>query len=391
VRDSDLRVLFQRQAASELPPAPISIPAARRAGRTRLLRRRAAAFGSPVLAAAAVVAVVLAVLFAVGPRQPATTLASPPAPKHFNPLVPYASVTWYPYRPSLVGATDWRTAVLLRASSRAPAEGTEVVLYVAGWCALQSASLSCGSTASENRLEMTVTGRAPDVQGQAAYWGRYAGGDLARLRALASTREMLAFQYAPGGWAVVRSTGTPADLLRVAASVRYGQTSPLRFPLRLTGLPSAWSDVLYATFTQAAPGAQAPIHDEVLLGSPADRPGTGVRDALIVQTSTQPTKGPTCRSASVRPAQAGQPTPPAGQASHPASCPSKVINGYRVFLNTPPDPGKQTLFAPDADGLYLYEQTTSPDAPLSPASVLAHHLQLLGPDPANWTTAPVSP
>jgi hypothetical protein len=68
-----------------------------------------------------------------------------------------------------------------------------------------------------------------------------------------------------------------------------------------------------------------------------------------------------------------------------------VINGYRVFLNTPPDPGKQTLFAPDADGLYLYEQTTGPDAPLSPSSVLASHLHLLGPDPANWTTAPVSP
>jgi hypothetical protein len=391
VRESELRVLFKRQAATELPPAPISIPAARRAGRARLLRRRAAAFGSPVLAAGAVIAVVLAVLFAVGPRQPATTLSSPPAPKHFNPLVPYASVTWYPYRPSVVGATDWRTAVLLRASSRAPAEGTEVVLYVAGWCTLRSAGLSCGSTASENRLEMTVTGRAPDVQGQAAYWGRYAGGNLARLRSLASTREMLAFQYAPRGWAVVRSTGTPADLLRVAASVRYGQTSPLRFPFRLTGLPSAWSDVLYATFTQAAPGAPGPTLDQVLIGSPADRPGTGVRDALIVQTSTQPIHGPTCRTATRRVSAPKDSTAPAGQPGQPAACASDVINGYQVFLNTPPVPGKQTLFAPDADGLYLYEQATSPDAPLSPASVLAHHLQLLGPDPANWTTAPVSP
>ena len=102
MRESDLRVLFKRQAASELPPAPISIPAARRIGRARLLRRRAAAFGSPVLAAAAVVAVLLAV-FAAGPGQPATTPAGPAAPKLFNPLVPYATVTWYPYRPSLVG------------------------------------------------------------------------------------------------------------------------------------------------------------------------------------------------------------------------------------------------------------------------------------------------
>jgi hypothetical protein len=80
VHESDLRVLFKRQAAIELPPAPISIPAARRIGRARLLRRRAGAFGSPVLAAAAVVAVVLLTgLFAAGPRQPATVTGGPAA------------------------------------------------------------------------------------------------------------------------------------------------------------------------------------------------------------------------------------------------------------------------------------------------------------------------
>jgi hypothetical protein len=261
------------------------------------------------------------------------------------------------------------------------------VLYAAGWCTLQSASLSCGSTAVGTRALMTVSGRAPDVQGHAAYWTRYAGGNLAPLRPRAGTPELLAFQYARGGWAVVESTGTPADVLRVAASLRYGQTAPLRFPFRLTGLPSAWSEVLLASFTQAGPGAQAPTVDELLLGSPATQPGTAPRDTLTILTNTQTTQGPQCRTSTVP---AGQPSR-ASQASQPASCPSQVINGYRVFLNTPPSPGKQTLFAPDAGGLYLYEQTTGPDAPLSPSSVLAHHLQLLGPDPANWTTAPVSP
>jgi hypothetical protein len=387
VRESDLRVLFKRQAASELPAAPISIPAARRIGRARLLRRRAGAFGSPVLAAAAVVAVVLATgLFAAGPRQPATTPGNAAAPESFNPLVPYATVTWYPYRPSLVGASDWRTAVLLRASTGSPAEATEVALYAAGWCTLKSASLSCGSTASFDKAEMTVRGPAPDVQGHAAYWTRYAGGNLGRLRPLAGAPETLAFQYARGGWAVVESTGTPADLLRVAASVRYGQTSPIRFPFRLTGLPSAWSDVLYAQFTQAGPGAQAPTADELLVGSAADRPGTGVRDALTMVTSTQTIKGPHCTTQTV-PVGGSQ----SSQASQPVQCPSSVINGYQVFLNTPPSPGKQTLFSPDADGLYVYENTIGPGPTLSPASVFAHHLQLLGPDPANWTTVPVSP
>jgi hypothetical protein len=386
VHESDLRVLFKRQAASQLPPAPISIPAARRIGRARLLRRRAGAFGSPVLAAAAVVAVVLG-LFAAGSRQPATThLSIPAAPKLFNPLVPYATVTWYPYRPSLVGASSWRTALLLRAATSPPAESTDVVLYTAGWCTLKSARLSCGSTAAGTRAEMTVRGRAPDVHGQAAYWTRYAGGDLAPLRPGAGIPEMVAFQYARGGWALVKSTGTPADVLRVAASVRYGQTSRLRFPFRLTGLPSAWSEVLSASFERPGPGAHNPIGDELLLGSPATRPGTAPRDTLMVFTSDRKTQEWPCRTTAV----------PTGQASPPASCPSKVVNGYPVFLNpvflsTPPAPDKQTLFAPDADRLYLYEETTGPDAPLSPTSVLAHHLQLLGPDPANWTTAPVSP
>jgi hypothetical protein len=48
---------------------------------------------SPVFAAAAVVAVVLAVLFAAGPHRPAPAPGGPVAPKLFNPLVPYATVT----------------------------------------------------------------------------------------------------------------------------------------------------------------------------------------------------------------------------------------------------------------------------------------------------------
>jgi hypothetical protein len=381
VRESDLRVLFKRQAATELPPAPISIPAARRIGRSRLLRRRAGAFGSPVLAAVAVVAVVLLTgLFAAGPRQPAATAGGPAAPKLFNPLVPYATVTWYPYRPGLVGSLGWHTGLLLRASSRSPADSTKVVLYAAGWCTLQSASLSCGSTPAGTRVDVTVTGQAPDVQGQPAYWTRYAGGDLALFRPPSGITRMLAFQYARGGWAVVESTGTPADVLRVAASLRYGQTSPLRFAFRLTGLPWAWSKVLSAEFTQPGPGAQAPTANVLLLGSPATRLGTAPRDTLTVLTNTQTIRPPTCQTKNSM-----------GQVSPPGPCPSKVINGYQVFLNSPPVAGKQTLFSADADGLYLYEQTTGPGAQPSPASVLADHLQLLGPDPADWTTAPVSP
>jgi hypothetical protein len=132
---------------------------------------------------------------------------------------------------------------------------------------------------------MTVSGQAPDVQGQAAYWTRYTGGNLKRLGALADNPEALAFQYAPGGWAVAESTGTRADVLRVAASVRYDQTSALRFPFRLTTLPQAWSEVLLAQFTQPAPGALEPTADLLILGSPATRPGGRFGGAAAIATA----------------------------------------------------------------------------------------------------------
>jgi hypothetical protein len=384
VLESDLRHLFERQAATKLKRSPISIPVARRLGRARLIRRRAGAIGSPILAAGAVVAVLLAGPFAAAPSRPAPGNGLPAAPARFNPLVPYAAITWYPFRPLVVGSNDWRTTLMLRASSPSPARATQVVLYAAGWCTQKSASLTCGATTAGTRAELTVSGPAPDVQGQAAYWARFTGGNLSRLRALTAIRQALVFQYGRGGWAVVQSTGTQGDLLRVAASLRYSQTAPVRFPFQLTGLPSAWSDVLYAAFVQPAPGKQAPTHDELVLGSPTNRPGTPLREPLMIVAINQTTRGPRCQTKTVGGPNAGQ-TSPAGP------CPSSVIGGYRVYLNSPPVKGAQTLFAPDADGLYLYEQADAAGSPLSPAAVLAHHLRLLGPDPANWTTTPALP
>jgi hypothetical protein len=378
VLESDLRELFRRQAATDLLPAPISIPAARRTGRFRLFRRRAGAFGSPVLAAGAVVAILLVGPFAAAPRQPAPGSGLPAAPKQFNPLVPYAAVTWYPYQPGRVTVSAWRTALLLTADSRS--EITAVVLYASGGCTLTSASLSCASTAAGTRVDMTVSGPAPDVHGQQAYWTKYAGGDLKAMSPQAGvTTEMVAFPYARGGWAVVESTGTPADLTRIARSLRYGQTSPLRFPVRLTGLARQWSEVLEAQYVQPQSGAPGPTESALFLGSPAARPGTGASDVLTIFASTM-TQPPTkCRVKIIYGPDKG---------THPVLCSLPVINGHQVVLNQPPVAGKQTLVANDADGLYVYVETDSQGAPLSPTAIFAHHLQLLGPDPANWTTSP---
>jgi hypothetical protein len=388
--ESDLRNLFERQAGRPLPRAHISIPAARQTGRALLRRRRATTYGSPVLAVGAVIAVALAGSFAGGRGQP-TPVGRPAAPKTFNPLVPYAAVTWYPYRPGRVGGSDWRRALLLRATS--PTESTEVVLYASGQCTVAGARMSCGSTAAGSTVELAVSGPAPEVRGQPAYWTQYEGGDLTPLRPRAGAAGILAFQYARGGWAVAESTGTRAELLRVAASVKYGQTARLQFPFRLTGLPWALSDAIFASFVRPGPGSQAAAATELIVGSPADRPGTPLRDALVIFASTQTSRPPRCRvvSVAIRPVNGHilKGNGLKGHSSQPASCPTSMINGYRAYLNSPPSPGKQTLFVPDADGLYLYEEAIGPDAPLSPSAALAHHLQLLGPDPANWTIQPV--
>lgn len=58
--EEDIQSLYERMAGMEQPPSSIGIPGAGRAGRARLARRRAAAVATPVLAAAAVIAIALA-------------------------------------------------------------------------------------------------------------------------------------------------------------------------------------------------------------------------------------------------------------------------------------------------------------------------------------------
>jgi len=383
--ENDLREMFAWQASADQPPSRISFPVARRRAQIRRRWRRVSAIGAPVVAAAAAVAIALTATLVSGGSGTNHGPVSPAAPQGFNPLVPYAAVTWYPYRPVRVGGSDWRRALLLRATT--PTQSTAVVLYAAGQCTLAGARLSCGAATAGTTLELTVSGPAPYVQGQQAYWTRYVSSQLKSFRPSAGTGGIVAFQYARGGWAVAESTGTPTDVLRIAASLRYGQTARVQFAFRLTGLPSSLSDAIYVSYARPEPGAQAPRGAELVVGSSQDRPGTPLRNALIVLATTQTIQPPRC-SVKIVPVNGH---PGNGGASKPTSCPSTVIDGYRAYLNSPPVRGAQTLFVPDADGLYLSEQAIGPAAPLSPSAALAHHLQLLGPNPANWTTTPIAP
>jgi hypothetical protein len=56
--EDNLKTLFTLEAEADQPPSHISVPAAGYSARKRRRRRRAVTIGSPVLAAAAVIAVI---------------------------------------------------------------------------------------------------------------------------------------------------------------------------------------------------------------------------------------------------------------------------------------------------------------------------------------------
>ena len=84
--EDSLRTLFTVEAAADQPPSHISVPAGGRSARVRQRLRRALTIGSPVLAAAAVIAVIVASVGLTGggeriarPTGPGTSLGVPGA------------------------------------------------------------------------------------------------------------------------------------------------------------------------------------------------------------------------------------------------------------------------------------------------------------------------
>ena len=108
--EPQIRALFTEIAEAE-GPSRVSPQAALRRGRARLRRRRARLAGVPVLAAATVAAVILALV--VGPfrlgTRPVAPSPGPPAPREFNPFIPNASFGWLPAGQSLQQGGVWPT------------------------------------------------------------------------------------------------------------------------------------------------------------------------------------------------------------------------------------------------------------------------------------------
>jgi hypothetical protein len=254
-----VRTLLHEAARIPEPPSAVDVAAARRRGGRQLRARRAALPVLAVVALAAALTVPGGLLSGHSERTvaPARPPASSPvvnAPWRFNPLVPYASFGWLPrgYSETLGNGIDFNQGVtsatdFVSREAAAPAAGRLLYLQVNArdMCAITTAADLQANVRAHRSVQalctdaaFTVTGVAPDVNEQPAFWTDHGSG--------------IAWEYASDAWAELSlsqisgkalppSAATRALLQKVAAHVAYGDTTPLTFAFRLSGeLPAGW-------------------------------------------------------------------------------------------------------------------------------------------------------
>ncbi|HXL91897.1 MAG TPA: hypothetical protein VN969_23380 [Streptosporangiaceae bacterium] len=268
--ETDVRTMLRGLADTLDGPARIDLPlAAQRGWRSR--RWRNMRMSGSALAIGAVAGIVAAILVFPDARTivqapEISTSAPAAAPAQFDALVPYASFGWLPAgysAPELPQDTSSTQDVSLSAT-----KGGSIIMvdvWAAGSCTDSGTSaqpeLTCKDGAGESSTDQgtAVSVRAPDVHGRPAYW-ESDGGSFVGLRV----------EYAPNAWFTVGGTtiGRSA-MVRIAANIRFGTGTPIRFPFwaSLSGLPADWR-VQQVTYSES-PGY--PIGGEVLVG-PASVP-----------------------------------------------------------------------------------------------------------------------
>jgi hypothetical protein len=353
--------------ASAAPDAGLA-PGLADAGLARTGRRTARP-RSAILAWAAALAAVcviaggaLATGGATGGHAPAAYGSVRPLP-YFNPLIPYLQFGWLPAGESLDGGETVAANAQLTAG---PSGAWALTAFAAGRCNLtslqvleylrqgQQPRLTCvvqsGPSGVTGWTE-PVTRQAPFVRGHLAFWT--AGG--------------LAWQYARDSWADL--SGAPAvatsDMLKVADGIRYGVAArpSIRFPVQLTGLPAAWQ----IEFVSYVPDGAVLRASNFLLANGDLYPPSFTIGPATARNSCTYWPGQSRRTA---------------------------IDGHQVTVSylrqTAGSPSTQQVCAPDADGLSLifatYDARATPDG----VGIFAKHTRLLGTDPADWTTRPLS-
>lgn len=372
--ETALRKLLEGAVTSEPPIRPVGDEVLRAGVRLRR-RRRAALAALPVLAAVTVTAVTIAT--AAAPGRPAAIAPVRPAavaPHQFSPFTAYAAFGWLPAGYKLLQGGTTRGSTYQIAVQPRLQITWYLLAYPAGGCQLTKArGLICKAYYPFGPLALTR--RAPNLNGHRAYW--------ATAYASQPPPPVLAWQYAPGSWAVLElgqtqppGTDWRQEALHAARHARFGvhAAPPVAFPVRLTGVPASWH--LISGVRAWMPywnGVTYQPHGQVLYASSWSVSTTAA--------STGPRAGPRFQFAI---GLAAQHNPCRVYGQRPVH---KVVNGYPVIVTR--GPAGPMLCAADADGLsvIIYESGNHPT--VNVVSLFAHHLQLLGTSPAHWVTQPI--
>ena len=382
------RALMERMSVTEPPPSRVDIPLARQQGAKRLRRRRWAAGLAPLLAAAAVVAVIAGtggLSRVAGSGGGGTGPVSPAGfvPRHpLNPLAPYAAFGWLPKGDPRTLSSPLSTLAQLQVTVGSAARGQFMLtVWAPTACrpgaAQVRAAMSRGDHPMLNCRDINDSGwspqlsrLAPPVAGRPAFW--FDG-------------HQLAWEYAPHAWAALevykRGAAIPdATIAKVAAHVKYAATAKpsVKFPYQLTGLPASWR-FTSAPWRATVGGLVAEASHEIG-GYPALGPANGRFAGTIPLIEITPGKSrcPFFNGSS-------------------GSSQRVVLHGVTAILThfagdgAPPYQG---LCVAEADGLHVsFVENPRPGRASfafgGVTGIYLHHLHLLGPDPANWTTHPL--
>lgn len=365
-------------AAVGEPPHQVDMAAVRR----RVARRRVVEYITATAAVAVVAVVAVAAIpFSMGRQAPPTRgLTSVPAVgsralvHRFNPLVPYAGFGWLPAGRHITSVMTASAAETVEVGGEGAKNFVGLDVYLPGRCNHSSGQilallrrhrhpqLACtlhwGGQGGNPTLANTVATVAPRVDGHPAFWVKpVCNTNQCDPGAFSPGGSILVWSYAPDGWATLEDRNR-TQAVAIAGKIRYGAgaSSPIKFPAQLTSVPAYWQ----VPVVQAAPTAGVLAAQQWAAGDATSAP------SLII--------GPSGHSAT------GCALQPASAVRH------QVINGYHVATTTTAQ-GSQ-ICATNADGLRVYVFTgagVTPDA----IAIFAHHLRLLGPNPARWTTRPI--
>lgn len=353
--EQQLRDHFTQVADADLPPGTVSVAVARDHGLMLLKRRRIAIIGGPALAVIVVLALALTSMLLPAARQSQAPAGDRrvPAPAAFDPLYQTVSFGWLPLVQPIPVQGDVTSDYATATESSGSLVLFQVTAYAAGRCRMAGHLLSCAHSVAR------ILGRAPDVDGRPAYWAD-SGPDL----------NTLAFQYAAGGWALLkdghapRASGVKAEAVKAARHVTVGaHLGPIRFPAQLTSVPPRW----FISRTTFSIGPAGPVSRSFLIAGSSER------------VAAQLTISPLPDNACIIPASR-------------YSLHHGVINGYRVTVIHFGPASTYVLCARRADGLSVMFYEPAWWHRRKPAAFLTglfRHLTLLGASPARWTTQPL--